>query len=123
VTAVLDASAILAWVQDETGADMVDVYLDGAVVSAVNWSEVLQKVRQHGRDAQETSTLLLALGVEVSDATGADAVTAARLWDVDRPLSLGDRFCLALGSRLGVPVLTAERAWADVEDVAVELIR
>jgi len=39
-------------------------------------------------------------------------------------LSLGDRACLALGERLGLPVVTADRAWADLDlDVAVSLIR
>jgi ribonuclease VapC len=43
--------------------------------------------------------------------TAEDALVAARLWHPKTPLSLGDRLCLALGERMGVSVLTADRAW------------
>ena len=51
MTAVLDASAILSFLQGEPGSDVVEAALDeGASCSAVNWSEVAQKVRTSGRD-------------------------------------------------------------------------
>ncbi len=114
MTSVLDASAILAWLQEEPGADVVDDHLFNGIVSSVNWSEVLQKTQQHDRDAYETAALLEALGVSVADATKEDGELAAALWDTARPLSLADRFCLALGTRLRSRVVTAERAWANV---------
>lgn len=121
---VLDASAVLAWLQDEPGAEAVDEALYDGTVSAANWAEVLQKVRDSGRDADETSLLLRALGVVVTDVTRGDGECAAELWSRDRPLSLGDRLCLATASRLGLPVLTAERVWATVDHgVEVRLIR
>ena len=55
-----------------------------------------------------------------------DAKVVASLWPSTRAsgLSLGDRACLALGLRLGVPVLTAERAWANLKiGVDVGIIR
>lgn len=39
-------------------------------------------------------------------------------------LSLGDRACIALGHRLGVPVLTTDKEWKHLETgVEVRLIR
>jgi len=122
--AVLDASAILAWLQDEPGSDAVDGLLLHGVVSAVNWSEVVQKARRHGRDPDETGALLEALGVTVADSTKQDAELAAALWRARTPLSLADRFCIALGARLRTRVVTAEREWMKLDlDVDVTVIR
>lgn len=124
MSSVLDASALLAWLQQEPGADVVDEHLFNGIVSSVNWSEVLQKTQQHDRDAYETAALLEALGVTVADATKEDGELAAALWDATRPLSLADRFCLALGSRLDLRVVTAERAWSKIgSGVDVRVIR
>ncbi|MDP1340666.1 PIN domain-containing protein, partial [Klebsiella variicola] len=47
---ILDASALLAFLHDEPGADRVGKALDGGVVCTVNWSEVLQKSLRAGVD-------------------------------------------------------------------------
>jgi len=108
---VLDASAVLAWLQGETGTEVVEPLLSEAAISAVNWSEVLQKVIQRGRDPGETGDLLQALGLRVMPLTMDDAVLAATLWSQAPSLSLGDRCCLALARRLGAPAVTADRDW------------
>ncbi len=77
---VLDASAVLAWLQSKQGADEVDPLLGEAAISTVNWSEVLQKVIQRGRDAPEAGALLEALGVEAIPLTAEEAMFAAKLW-------------------------------------------
>lgn len=123
--AVLDTSAVLAWLRDEPGAEEVYPLLSGAVMSAANWSETWQKLRQHGVDADRATRRLRALGVRVEPLTEADAVTAARLWASTRAagLSLGDRCCLALGTRLGLTTVTADTAWAGLElDLPVQVI-
>jgi ribonuclease VapC len=109
---VLDASAVLAWLQSEPGTDLVDPLLTDAAISAVNWSEILQKVGQKGKSVYETADLLKALGLEVEPLTEEDAVTAAELWSMASSLSLADRCCLALARRLQVSAVTAERSWA-----------
>lgn len=112
MTSVLDASAVLAFLQDEDGADVVEQYLaDGSVISAVNWSEVVQKLRVRGADWEVAAALLHSYGLRVLDATSDDAVQAAARWTRGDGLSLGDRFCLALGHRLGATVVTADTAW------------
>ncbi len=116
MTAVVDASTILLWLQDETGSDAAEPLLMEALVGAANWSEVLQKVRQRGAHPELASRLLTSFGVRVADVTQQDAEAAALLWRADAPLSLADRLCLALGLRLGLQVATADRAWQSVPD-------
>ncbi|MBP2367853.1 type II toxin-antitoxin system VapC family toxin [Pseudonocardia parietis] len=124
--AVLDASAVLAWLRDEPGGDVVDRYLDTAVLSAVNLAEVHQKLAQHGVDADRATRQLRTLGVRIAPLDTPDAITAAKLWPATRAagLSLGDRCCLALAARLGGPAVTADTAWTTLEiGVGVVLIR
>lgn len=114
---VVDSSALLAYLQDERGADTVRLSLvDGAAISAANWSEVAQKVRQ--ADAWEIArALLLHYPLQIVSVTVDDAEAAAALWMPGSPLSLADRLCLALGARLQLPVLSADRAWFNRPDV------
>lgn len=108
---VLDASAVLAWLQREPGWQIVDPELgDGAAISAANWSEVIQKAIQFGRDPARVSNQLVAL-MDVYDVTQVDAEQAARLWSLSQNLSLGDRLCLALAERIDTVAMTTERAW------------
>ena len=113
MTTVVDASVVLAWLQDEAGADDAEGHLMEGVIGAANWSEVLQKARQHGVDAELVARLLTSFGIEVADVVEADGRSAAALWRIGSPLSLADRLCLALGLRLDLPVATADNAWAD----------
>lgn len=113
---VVDASLVLAWLQDEPGADDAEPMLMEGVIGAANWSEVLQKSAQHGAPAEIVSRLLAAFGLAVLDVTRADAELAASLWTQRTPLSLGDRLCLALGLRMKLPVATADAAWSAIED-------
>ena len=111
MTTVVDASVVLAWLQDEPGSDDAERYLMEGVIGAANWSEVLQKARQHGVDAGLVGRLLTSFGVRVVDVVEEDAEAAASLWLMGSSLSLADRLCLALGIRLGAEVATADAAW------------
>jgi ribonuclease VapC len=125
-TSVLDSSAVLAWLRGEPGADVVQPLLPAAIMSAANWSETWQKLRQHGVDADRATSRLRTLGVRVEPLSEADAVTAADLWTRTRAagLSLGDRCCLALGTRLALPTVTADTAWAGLDiGIPVRIIR
>jgi ribonuclease VapC len=126
LTTVLDTSAILAWLREETGAEAVGAVLNDATVSAVNWSELAQKLTQHGVDARRTCDRLRTFGVFVEPFTVDDALCTGELWPRTRSagLSLGDRACLAVALRLDAPVLTADKAWKDVEvRVPIQLLR
>ena len=114
MTAVVDASVVLAWLQDEPGSDKAEPWLMEGVIGAANWSEVLQKVRQHGGQPGLVGRLLSSFGLRVEGVTREDGERAADLWTARAPLSLGDRLCLVLGLRLGVAVATADAAWQSV---------
>ena len=115
---VLDASAMLAFLQGEPGADVVEAALvAGATCGAANWSEVAQRVLGSERDWTLARALLESYGVSVEPVTMDDAERAATRWRPTDGLSLGDRLCLALGHRLEADVLTADRAWGDGERV------
>jgi PIN domain nuclease of toxin-antitoxin system len=109
---VFDASALLAYLQGEDGSAIVETALEaGGACGAANWSEVAQKVCGHGRDWVLSRSLLLSYGLVIEPVTVDDAERAATSWRSGQGLSLADRLCLALGDRLDVPVLTADRAW------------
>lgn len=115
---VVDASALLAFVQAEPGSDIVEqALLDGAVCSAANWSEVAQKVLAAERDWDLVRTLLQSYDLDVAPVTIDDAERAARRWQRGEGLSLGDRLCLALADRLDDVALTADQSWGEAERV------
>lgn len=116
MTSVVDASVVLAWLQDEPGSDDAEPMIMDGVIGAANWSEVLQKSRQHGVAPELVARLLTSFGLTVTDVTRADGEAAADLWSSGSPLSLGDRLCMALARRLGLSVATMEAAWAGVEN-------
>jgi PIN domain nuclease of toxin-antitoxin system len=109
---LLDASALLAFVQGEPGAEIVERALEsGARTSAVNWSEVAQMVITADRDWSLVRALLLSYELDIESITVADAELAATLWRRGSGLSLADRLCLALAERLDAVVLTCDEAW------------
>lgn len=113
---VLDASAVLALIQQEPGAEHVDAHIDGSSIGAANLCEVLGRFG-NAAEMGVVASLLAARGVRVAPVTEADA-RAAALLRVRRPdLSLGDRLCLALTERLGAVALTADRAWGSTDHV------
>jgi ribonuclease VapC len=124
---VLDASALLAYLNDETGAEVVEEALgSGAYVGVVNWAEVLSKTAEEGGDPELLEGRLEGLGIlgqtlEVMGFTREEALTVARLRPLTKALglSLGDRACLALARRLSLPALTADRSWGELSDSLV----
>ena len=120
---VLDASALLAWLQGEPGA--AEVRLGGVLINSVNWSEVLQKARQNGVGVNSLREELEALGLRFQAFSLAEAATAAELYVVTRAhgFSLGDRACLATALSVSGVAVTTERVWSRLEGVQVRQIR
>lgn len=126
MTMVLDASALLAWLHGEPGGDRIPSVLDGAYMSAVNWSEVIQKALRAGVDTEGMLEEISGLGLIIEPFTATLADRAARLWASTRHLglSLGDRACLALALDRSLPALTTDRQWEELAlDIEVHLLR
>jgi PIN domain nuclease of toxin-antitoxin system len=123
---VLDASAVLALLQQESGSDIVTARISGAAISAVNVSEVVAKLADAGMPEGEIRRAIGPLGLEVRPFDDEAAYAAGVLRPQTRSLglSLGDRACIALGIALARPVVTTERAWKKLTlDVEVIVAR
>ena len=120
---VADASAILAALKNEPFGNLDPQRLIGATISAVNLCEVLSKLRDDGLNEAQADAAVSAMDLRVISFDAQAARSGARLRPLTRQagLSLGDRACLALGDRLGCPVVTADRVWAGL-DVGVEIV-
>jgi ribonuclease VapC len=124
--AVLDASALVALLGREEGAEVVEGFLAGSAISTVNWSEVIQiaaslELPTEGRRAQ-----IEALGVALVPFSPQQAEIAADLAPrtAAAGLSLADRACLATALDLGAEVVTGDRVWAELDlDLSLHLIR
>lgn len=109
---VFDASALLAFLQGEDGAEVVErELLAGGVCGAGNWCETAQRVLACDRDWELAKALLASYDLTVEPVLKEDAEEAARRRSGGEGLSLGDRLCLALGNRLDAKVWTADKRW------------
>lgn len=123
---MFDSSALLAIAFEEEGAAAAAAWLDGALMSAVNASEVVAKFVDAGSGPADARSSLLVFGLTIRpfDETLAVAAGLMRSGTRGRGLSLGDRACLALARRERARVVTADRAWAGLDvGVDLELIR
>ena len=123
---VLDASALLALLNAEKGADRVQDLLPQAVISAVNLAEVVTRLSAIGMPEAEIRNTLALLGLETIPFGEEQAYQAGLLYPPTQPLglSLGDRACLALAKTTTATAVTADRAWGDLDiGIAINLIR
>ncbi len=115
---VLDASAILACLNNEPGGmEVADVaHSTPCLVVAVNLAEVLTRLIEWGLTPDEAQESVESLDLRIADFDAALARRCAELRPTTRHkgLSLGDRACLALAQRESVRVLTADRPWLDL---------
>ena len=122
---VLDSSAVLAMFKAEPGWDRVVAVLPGAVISAVNAAEVYSKLVewQLTREEQLKFEGVLRDMIVPFDNDLALRTGALRAATKAHGLSIGDRACLALAQKLGVPAVTADQVWAKLKlSILVEVI-
>ena len=126
----LDASALLTYFFGEAGAEEVEQRLPGSVIHTVNYAEVLSKLAERGLSPEAAEEQLAQVGlsqvIRIDPGTPEDALSVARLRPLTRSagLSLGDRYCLALAERLGVPAGTTDRVWATLNiGIPIEVLR
>jgi PIN domain nuclease of toxin-antitoxin system len=124
---VFDASAMLALLQNERGAEkLTDEILDDAVASTVNLAEVQSKLVKKGQPPDEAWEDALSTVTAAEPFTSEQAKIAGSLIAKTEKygLSLGDRSCLALAIALQAPVYTTEQAWRNLKvGVPIHVIR
>jgi PIN domain nuclease of toxin-antitoxin system len=125
--AVLDASAILAMIFQEPGAEqLTEEILDNAVASTVNLAEVQTKLVKKGYDPEVAWEDALLLETPPEPFTADQAKMAGSLIATTEKygLSLGDRSCLALAIALNAPVYTTEQVWKNLKvGIPIHVIR
>ncbi len=121
---VADASAILAALKSEPITNIDPDSLIGTSISSVNLSEVVRKLIADGIGEDYVDEAVSSMDLRVVPFDYRQAVAAARLWTRTRSagLSLADRACVGLGIDMGLPVVTADRAWSRL-DIEVEIIQ
>jgi ribonuclease VapC len=124
---VLDASAVLAILNHEPGAEKLTLeLLSMAVTSTVNLAEVYGKLVGRGLDPDQAWEATLSPIREVVAFTSDHARITGDLAAQTRALglSLGDRACLALGLALKAPIYTADKSWKKLKvGVRIHVIR
>ncbi len=123
---VLDASALLAYLHQESGWEVIQAVVSESCIGAVNWCEVAQKTTRKGLDVARARSLLEDIGLVIVPFTREQAESTASLWERTRRngLSLADRACLALAMERGVTVLTADRAWSNLDlGIDIQIVR
>jgi len=124
---VLDASAVMAVLNQEVGAErLTHSLLVGACCSSVNVAEVLGKLVERGIQPADAWDNVTAVVPQILPFSAQHARTAGSLITQTRPsgLSLGDRACLALALALDAPVYTADRSWKNLKlAIAIHVIR
>ena len=124
---VLDASAVMAVLNREVGAErLIPSLLAKACCSTVNVAEVQGKLVDKGLAPDDAWDDLTAVVREVFPFSSQHARTAGSLITKTRAsgLSVGDRACLALALELNAPVYTADRSWKNLKlAVPIHVIR
>jgi ribonuclease VapC len=127
---VLDASAVLAYLQKETGWERVETLLleHRCYLLTVNLTEVLTRLADWKVPVAEIQSRISGLEMVMVPFDIEHARYAAELRESTRSLglSLGDRACLALAKLKALPAVTADRPWMLLDaklEISVECIR
>ncbi|HTX74568.1 MAG TPA: type II toxin-antitoxin system VapC family toxin [Terracidiphilus sp.] len=124
---VFDASAMLALLQNERGAEkLTDEIRVNAVASTVNLAEVQSKlVKMRNEPDRAWMAALSTVGVAEPYTSEQAKIAGSLIAQTERyGLSLGDRSCLALAIALKAPVYTTEQAWKNLKvGVPIHVIR
>ena len=122
---VLDASAVLAVLQNEPGREKVEAVLDGAIIGRSNYAEVLITLVNKGSSLDDAIAAIESLELITIEFDKDQAGKNAELRPITKHLglSLGDRACLALAIQENATAVTADRNWLQLDVCSIESIR
>jgi ribonuclease VapC len=115
---VLDASALMALINDEPGAALVEQYIENACISSVNFTEVLSKMLEQGVPVDAAQTVLDNFNLDIIAFEQKQIVGTSLLRSQTKQygLSLADRVCLNLGKLLKLPIITTDQIWKKLKN-------
>ena len=121
---IIDASALLALLQDEPRSEVTEKALEEGSISAANLSEVAGKLIQAEVPEKEVLAVLRSFDLDIVPVDEDTAFLAGALINKtkDYGLSLGDRICLATAILRDQPAVTADKAWANVKHKGLEVV-
>lgn len=123
---VVDASAVLALLNQETGSEEISQVIGNAAISAVNLSEVIAKLAEAGIPEEDIRQILFNLNLEVILFNEEQGLKAGMMRPATKSmgLSFGDRACLALGIYFNQPVITTDRLWGSLNlGIEIRVVR
>jgi PIN domain nuclease of toxin-antitoxin system len=121
---VLDATALIALLSQETGHQKVADILGKSTVSAVNLAETVNKLLQRGSDPIALRGFIGGLNLTIEDWSAESAYASAEFAHLGRShgLSLGDRACLTLAKEIGATAVTSDRTWTRIPRLGVSVM-
>ena len=121
---VFDASALIALLRDEPGAEVIASYIGDGLISAVNLQEVVKALLRRGIPVDGAREMLAALHLDVRAHGREDAYVAAALLDATRSFGggIGDRSCMAVAITEKLPALTTDKEWAQVKVPGLKVV-
>ena len=124
---ILDASALLALLNNEKCSEVVSKNLSFSAISTINLAEVATVLSKLGMPKNEIELLFKELDIHtlVYDRETAIETGAIRNLTIKQGLSLGDRACLITAKKQQCTALTADKAWMEIPDkiAKIKLIR
>jgi ribonuclease VapC len=122
LTLVVDTSALLAVAFNERGAEEAQRLARGGILGMANFVEAITRGLEQGHPPERVLTLISMLQIDVVPVDRATADQALPLWqERKRNLSLGDRLCIGLALARGLPLLTGDRRWKQL-DLGVSVV-
>ena len=123
IKVVLDASALLAFTKNESGAERVEEFLGHIIMSSVNISEVAAKLLDSGMSLHESHQCILPFVKQIIlfDEQHAFLTASLKKQTKHLRLSLGDRACISLGIEKKLPIYTADKIWKELEVAGADI--
>jgi PIN domain nuclease of toxin-antitoxin system len=123
---ILDASALLALIKNEKGAEIVEKHIENSIISTVNYAEIVAYFIRANISEEDINLMLNGIVNEIVNFNEEQSITSGLLIAKTNKygLSFGDRACLALAIQMNLPVLTADKSWSKIKsNIEIKIIR
>ncbi len=114
---LIDSSALLAVIYNERGMEKAQEYFENSYMSVVNAAECFIVLNKNGMPFDIAQNLLESIISKFIPLEYNDAKIIAQIKNSNKDigLSLGDSTCIAIGNKLDLQIITADKAWLQVQ--------